>query len=245
MSQSCEPADGLTRSLEIGGIPGVTPVWCAARPVLVSERDELTHRLERLATHPTQGAVLAEHYAAAWLCRRLVCWNICDTAGVPRPIEPASLRQLDPRVVGALFARVSGLDDPAAAAAEEQARATRLMTGIWLERFQPAWARRDCGTCQRYVMDDLTGLPVRHGGELVPRPAQALPPCRATAGGCPKGTPEAPLTLTASDRQVWLYDLECRTTGRYPCDAVVARNAVWIQAAEGSPAGPPHLLQPG
>lgn len=244
MTAPCEPADGLTRSLEIDGIPGVPPTWCAARPVLASERDALTRRLARLVGTTPHGPGLAEHYAAAWLCHRLVCWNVCDAAGIPRPIEPASLKQLDPRLVGALFARVSGLDDPVAATAEERSRATRLMTGIWLERFHPVWARRDCGVCQQYVMDDLTGLPARHGGAPVPRPAQTPPPCRMPHQGCPKGTPEQPLTLSPVERQVWLYDLECRTTGRYPCDAVVIRNAVWIQAAEGSAAGPPTLPDP-
>jgi len=243
MSPSCEPADGLTRSLSIGGIAGVLPLWCAARPVLTSEREALVERLARLNGHPAHGATLAEQYAAAWLCRKLVCWDACDQSGQPRPLEPASLKQLDPRLVGALFARVSGLDDPEGARQAERERATRLMTGIWLERFHPEWAQRDCGVCQQYIMDDLTGRPVQHGGEFVPRPAQSPPPCRRSPGGCPKGTPERPLTLTATDRQVWLHDLECRTTGKYPCDAVVIRNAVWIQAAESQPGGPPTIAE--
>ena len=99
----------------------------------------------------------------------------------------------------------------------------------------PQVAFRDCLQCQEYVYDEATGRPFRHpphSKRLVPRPPSAPPPCRIAGLGCPKGTPENPLTLSDLNREAYRHYRECRATGNFPDDPIVRRNAAIIRREE-------------
>jgi hypothetical protein len=50
--------------------------------------------------------------------------------------------------------------------------------------------------------------------------------------GCPKGTPEEPLSLSWKNQQaVWHYQ-KCKATGSFPDDEIVRTNAAIIHQAE-------------
>jgi hypothetical protein len=87
----------------------------------------------------------------------------------------------------------------------------------------------------KYVYDEASGKAVEHpphSGRLVPRPAGALPPCRIAGLGCPKGTPENPLSLSDVNSEAYRHYRECRATGNFPDDPIVRRNAALIRAQE-------------
>jgi len=86
-----------------------------------------------------------------------------------------------------------------------------------------------------YVYDEATGHPYQNpprSGRLVARPQGAFPPCRIAGVGCPKGTPENPLALSAANLAAWRHYRECRATGRFPDDPLVRRNAAIICEVE-------------
>lgn len=115
------------------------------------------------------------------------------------------------------------------------------MSGVALELYHPRIAARDCGHCQKFHYDEETGEPVRderatgalgEGGMWYRRsPA----PCRLERG-CPKGTPEDPLSLSQKNRRAYEHYQECKATGNFPEDAIVARNAGIIRRIEDSKA---------
>ena len=99
----------------------------------------------------------------------------------------------------------------------------------------PQVAFRDCLQCQQYVYDEATGRPFEHpphSKRLVPRPDGAPPPCRIAGLGCPKGTPENPLSLSDLNREAYRHYRECRATGSFPDDPIVRRNAAIIRREE-------------
>ena len=99
----------------------------------------------------------------------------------------------------------------------------------------PQVAFRNCEHCQMYVYDEATGRPYENpprSGGLVVRPPGTFPPCRIAGVGCPKGTPENPLGLSAANQTAWRHDRECRATGQFPDDPLVRRNAAIIREVE-------------
>jgi hypothetical protein len=52
--------------------------------------------------------------------------------------------------------------------------------------------------------------------------------------GCPKGTPEVPLSLTPENQQAYRFDRECRAVNEFPNDPLVRRHAALIRAVEES-----------
>lgn len=102
--------------------------------------------------------------------------------------------------------------------------------------FHPAVAYRDCGHCQEFLYwedGDEIGLPVTRGDKPVKRNIGSPPPCR-TPQGCPKGTPEAPRTLSGKNEFAYQHDSECRAINQFPDDAIVKRNAATIRIVEDS-----------
>ena len=132
----------------------------------------------------------------------------------------------------AIFSAVFALDrSPEAEAADTR----NLTSGVRLLLNWPQVASRDCRHCQQFAYDEATGQPCRNRareGELVPRPAGNLPPCRIEGVGCPKGTPDQQNSLNERNRQAYRHYLECRATGNFPDDPIVRRNAVLIRAEE-------------
>lgn len=99
-------------------------------------------------------------------------------------------------------------------------------------RVQPVLAARSCDHCQKFVYDEETGTPARDAeGKLIERDPRNTPPCRRPRG-CPKGTPEAPRTLSPRNWAAYLFHLECQACGDFPDDPLVRRNAALIEMAE-------------
>lgn len=100
----------------------------------------------------------------------------------------------------------------------------------------PKLARLDCRFCLEHEIneetwevekDDRTGEPLKRLG-----PQYA--PCRMHAAGkrtkgCPKGTPEEPLTLSHQNEIAYQFHAECKATGEFPPDPLVRRRAVIIE----------------
>lgn len=53
-------------------------------------------------------------------------------------------------------------------------------------------------------------------------------PCE-TSRGCPKGTPENPIELSAENWDAYLHHAECRAVQTWPDDPIVRRNATAIE----------------
>lgn len=225
-------ADSCTRRSTFGTTPDGFPLWCEYRPMLDFDRRALAERVAWLLREAAPGAAQADHLARAAILERVVYWNLRDAAGTPLPLLFESLQTLTATQLGALFALVTGFDDPDAAARRESEDARRLTAGIRLARLHPEVATRDCADCLRHVYDEATGERVLHRGRPVPRPAGTDAPCRLPHVGCPKGSPEDSRSLDPRDLRVWLFDLECRAVGRFPQDPLVARHAALIRAAE-------------
>lgn len=100
---------------------------------------------------------------------------------------------------------------------------------------EPRVANRDCDHCQKYCYDERTGkvmLAGRDHGPPLPRPKGNLPPCRLSGVGCPKGTPENPLTLNAANEECYQHYRECRAIGQFPDEPIVRRHAAIIRGIE-------------
>ncbi|WP_397568530.1 hypothetical protein [Schlesneria sp. T3-172] len=105
---------------------------------------------------------------------------------------------------------------------------------MFLLRKYPRIARMNCQVCEKYVVNESTwqleqgrdGQPVERLKHLGP---SFLAACRDPARGCPKGTPELPNSLTAENQLCYQHYCECVSTGSFPDDPVVRRNAAVIQ----------------
>jgi hypothetical protein len=96
----------------------------------------------------------------------------------------------------------------------------------------PEVADRDCRVCQRYLHEESGAICLRpRTNEPIPRPPGVSTPCR-TPVGCPKGTPEAQLSLTPQNRKVYEHYLQCKAVGRFPDDPLVERHAGIIRQLE-------------
>lgn len=105
----------------------------------------------------------------------------------------------------------------------------------------PKLARRDCQTCLVYEFSEETGDIERDDatGQPLERPGPQWAPCRMHAAGkrttgCPKGTPENPISLSEQNELAYQFHEECQATGRFPPDPLVARRAVIIEAVKKS-----------
>ena len=96
----------------------------------------------------------------------------------------------------------------------------------------PEISYRDCGDCQTYVYDEKKGERLMQFDKPMKRPPGNLPPCRMRKGGCPKGTPEEPRSLTDQNWRAYQHYSECRAVGQFPADPIVRRNAAIIRQAE-------------
>lgn len=61
-------------------------------------------------------------------------------------------------------------------------------------------------------------------GEPLERYKTCPPPCR-TDEGCPKGTPENPLSLSEKNQRAYRHFERCRAVGKFPEDSQVEENA--------------------
>lgn len=96
----------------------------------------------------------------------------------------------------------------------------------------PRIAARDCSHCQKYQYEEagpkagevatLDGKPLFRRGPT---------PCRQPQG-CPKGTPEAPKTLSRRNWIAYNAYLEYKAVGQFPDDPIVRRNAGIIRQVE-------------
>ena len=94
----------------------------------------------------------------------------------------------------------------------------------------PRVALRDCDHCKKWLYNEETGKIEQRRGKDVPRATP--PPCEF--GNCPKGSPDAGIELSAMNWQAYRHYQECRATGRFPDDPIVARNAGIIRRVEDS-----------
>ncbi len=93
----------------------------------------------------------------------------------------------------------------------------------------PAFAKRDCQECLKWQVNENTGeFTTNRSGERFRRHTSAL--CQMSIG-CPKGTPEAPMSLTKQNRLAYQHYRECKAVGSFPDDAVVRRNALIVSEA--------------
>lgn len=103
-----------------------------------------------------------------------------------------------------------------------------------LSILHPEVAWRDCESCQKFVYDEDTGqIVIGRDRQPERRAPGCLAPCRYRRG-CPKGTPEAQLTLTSQNQQAWDHYRECRAVGEFPDDAIVRRHAALLHNVEES-----------
>jgi hypothetical protein len=103
-----------------------------------------------------------------------------------------------------------------------------LTAGLELLRDHYTLYHRPCTECQKWwYREDGTLARRTPAGPPLPRLEHAVIPCRTV--GCPKGTPEAPRTLDAANRLAYQHFLRCDAIGRFPDDALVARNATLIR----------------
>lgn len=93
----------------------------------------------------------------------------------------------------------------------------------------PAVAFRDCQHCLEHIYDEATGEPLTGPNKQPRKRINGVPPpmCQ-TPVGCPKGTPEQPKTMTPENEQAFWHYKQCKATGRFPDDPLVAENAAII-----------------
>lgn len=106
--------------------------------------------------------------------------------------------------------------------------AQNLLEGVRIHRESPYLTTLDCHTCKTYWMDPLTGKVAWRGGKPQLRPEGTELLCQ-TREGCPKGSPDAPKTLSEKNQQALRHYKECKATNRFPEDAIVKHNAVLIE----------------
>ena len=93
----------------------------------------------------------------------------------------------------------------------------------------PQVAFRDCRHCEAWQYNEETGkVEVFHGHKLRRR---GKTPCR-TFIGCPKGTPENPVSLRWYNVAAYSHYTQCRATGIFPEDSIVRRNSGIISEVE-------------
>jgi hypothetical protein len=96
----------------------------------------------------------------------------------------------------------------------------------------PEVAFRSCDDCRKHIYNEQTGKREEHRGLPIVRPPGTFPPCQYGPNRCPKEHPDAGYELTPDNLQVYQHYLECKATGRFPDDPLVARNAGVIRLVE-------------
>jgi hypothetical protein len=107
---------------------------------------------------------------------------------------------------------------------DEDQDVKNLRDGVRFQLKYPALSRLSCRTCQKWLMDPLTGQVARRKGQPLLRQPEDLLLCQ-THEGCPKGTPQTPQGLSPKNQQALVHYQECRAVGHFPDDAIVKRNA--------------------
>jgi hypothetical protein len=117
---------------------------------------------------------------------------------------------------------------------------------VQLILLHPEVADRVCQHCLDFAYNDETGeVELGRDGEPERRPKTIPAPCRRfdgrgkpVNGGCPKGTPEEPRSLSPKNAMAYQHWRECRAIGEFPrdasglVDAWVRKNATIIQDVE-------------
>jgi hypothetical protein len=88
---------------------------------------------------------------------------------------------------------------------------------VRLHLLHPEVATRDCDHCLKYAYDENTGAVDRYHGEPRRRHRKEKPDCQ-TPAGCPKGTPEAQVSLSDRNLLFWRRYQVWRLTGDWPTD---------------------------
>lgn len=99
----------------------------------------------------------------------------------------------------------------------------------------PEVATRSCEHCKIFDYDEKTGCIRTHPGtgELLKRSPGTPLPCDYP-DGCPKGSPTAGIELSPNNRLIYDHYTQCRATGLFPPDSMVAQNAAVIYEIEQS-----------
>lgn len=105
-----------------------------------------------------------------------------------------------------------------------------LRSGIRLAVLNPLLAARSCADCQKWWYREDDGTIEKEDGRKALRPVEFPPMCR-TRDGCPVGTPENSRRLTPRNVMAWQHFQRCEAIGKWPDDAIVARNALVIRRA--------------
>lgn len=107
---------------------------------------------------------------------------------------------------------------------DEDADVRNLREGVRFQLRHPALAGLSCATCQKWLLDPITGEFHGPKGKRILRQPEDVLLCQ-THDGCPKGTPNDPKGLSAKNAQALRHYLECQAIGQFPDDAIVKRNA--------------------
>lgn len=206
--------DGYTLSHSIDGLT------FEYRPLIARERSLLDVRLR---LYDSQCAlrigdnVLAGHILEWSYSERPSGWKLLELRH-DRPLVWAGLRRA-----------VLGIE-PRFCEAED---AENLAAGVRLQVLYPHAAESDCDYCKAWWYDPISGETTQRGGLPVARQPHHTLLCETVgpegptdppAGGCPKGTPEKPLSLSPKNRRALNHYLECRASV-FPDDAIVRHNA--------------------
>lgn len=217
--------DGYTRRFTVKAM-GQT-VNGFYRPPTSSERKWIRYRMRWLSLDS------ARDCACEWISQRIVEWDL-DGCGAYTP-DKYSIVQIavdNEESFNQLFLMVSGCIADAHGTAwnkEEHRLMKNLYEGVILELSNPYLARRDCAMCKTYWYDEKTGLPIiKNDGTKMLRVGVTL--CE-TQEGCKKGTPENQKSLCKENRWAYEYHRHCDSTGIWPNDAIVKRNAEIIRKA--------------
>lgn len=110
----------------------------------------------------------------------------------------------------------------------EAMSAINLRTGVRLALEYPLLDRRSCANCQKWWFSEDTGRIEQVEGCDSVRPPEFPVMCK-TNEGCPVGTPENSLRLTAQNRAAFDHFRQCEAVNAWPNDPIVARNALIIR----------------
>ena len=101
-----------------------------------------------------------------------------------------------------------------------------------LRLLYPEIESRDCELCQQYSWNEETGtVNLFRGAPRLRIIGVEKTPCR-TEHGCPKGTPEKPLSLSPRNLLFYQRYKEWRVTGRWPDDRLVWHLATLVSEVE-------------
>lgn len=118
----------------------------------------------------------------------------------------------------------------------------KLIAGARLTLYHPVWDRT-CGQCKRYHYGADGALKRDHKGQPLERPEWVPTPCQS----CPKVPAEAKAAglsipvlrelaeeIGPENRAAWRFYLQCKATGRFPDDRIVAWYSGIFREAEDS-----------